>query len=66
MFADIMVPNARRVLFLAGDDGDAKTIVARTIEQIGLAPIDLGGLRAGGTLMQLRGPLVAVELLKIS
>jgi predicted dinucleotide-binding enzyme len=66
MFADIMVPNARRVLFLAGDDSDAKTIVARTIEQIGLAPIDLGGLRAGGILMQLRGPLVAVELLKIS
>ena len=35
----------RQVLFVAGDDEDAKGIVSRLIEEIGFAPIDTGSLR---------------------
>ena len=54
----------RQVLFLAGDDADAKELLAKLADSFGFAPIDLGGLRAGGTLMQLGGPLSGVHLLK--
>jgi hypothetical protein len=37
----------RLVLFIAGDDTDAKTTVARLIEEIGFAPIDVGSLEEG-------------------
>ena len=44
-------PNApleeRLVLFLAGDDGEAKTTVATLIEDIGFAPFDVGSLSDG-------------------
>lgn len=36
---------ARRVIFLAGDDGEAKQVVAELITQIGFGPVDLGSLR---------------------
>ncbi|WP_318566977.1 NADPH-dependent F420 reductase [Salinigranum marinum] len=37
----------RLVLFIAGDDTNAKTTVARLIEEIGFAPIDVGSLEEG-------------------
>ncbi|HEY2268001.1 MAG TPA: NAD(P)-binding domain-containing protein [Streptosporangiaceae bacterium] len=40
----------RRASFLCGDDAGAKADVAAVLEHAGLAPIDLGGLRAGGLL----------------
>ncbi|MGW2689995.1 NADPH-dependent F420 reductase [Streptomyces sp. NPDC001414] len=46
-----------QALFFAGDDADAKTAFADVVSGMGFAPIDLGGLREGGRLMQLRGPL---------
>jgi predicted dinucleotide-binding enzyme len=42
----------RLVLFLAGDDADAKAIVSHLIEEIGFAPIDSGSLSNGGRLQQ--------------
>lgn len=38
----------RLVLFLAGDDAEAKAVVSRLIEEIGFAPVDTGPLREGG------------------
>ena len=35
----------RLVLFVAGDDEDAKGVVSRLIEEIGFAPIDTGSLK---------------------
>ena len=35
----------RRVIFLSGDDADAKSAVAALFEEAGFAAIDLGGLR---------------------
>ncbi|WP_329141662.1 NADPH-dependent F420 reductase [Streptomyces sp. NBC_00670] len=54
----------RQVLFLAGDDADAKRTVADLTAGFGFAPVDLGSLREGGRLMQLGGPLSALHALK--
>jgi predicted dinucleotide-binding enzyme len=42
----------RPALLLAGDDIDAKQVVADLIWQIGFAPVDTGSLREGGLLQQ--------------
>lgn len=55
----------RRVLFLAGDDRQAKDEVARLAGQLGFGAIDLGGLGAGGRLTQFPGgALTALNLVK--
>ncbi len=47
----------RTALLIAGDDADAKRIVARLIEEIGFAPVDTGSLRDGGRIQQPGSPL---------
>lgn len=42
----------RHAIYIAGDDEEAKAIIARLIEDIGFAPIDTGTLREGGKLQQ--------------
>ena len=42
----------RLAIFVAGDDKDAKAVVAKLIEDIGFAPIDTGSLREGGRRQQ--------------
>lgn len=42
----------RRVIFIAGDDEEAKKTVAKLIEEIGFAAYDTGTLRFGGTAQQ--------------
>lgn len=42
----------RRAIPLAGDDEEAKEVVADLIEEIGFAPVDLGALREGGRRME--------------
>ncbi|MFJ4602340.1 NADPH-dependent F420 reductase [Streptomyces griseoluteus] len=54
----------RVVLFYAGDDAAAKGQVAKIAESFGFAPLDVGGLRPGGVLMQLGGPLSGQHLLR--
>ena len=41
-------PAQRRVIFVAGDDEDAKKTVSNLIEEIGFAAYDTGNLREGG------------------
>jgi predicted dinucleotide-binding enzyme len=43
-------PTERNALFLAGDDPDAKAVVAQLMRDIGGVPIDTGDLRDGGLL----------------
>ena len=62
--ADPPAANLRRVLFLAGDYPDANAEIARLIERMNLSPVDLGTLRSGGQLMELRGPLSTLELFR--
>jgi len=42
----------RWVVYVAGDDADAKRIVFGLIEEIGFVPIDTGSLREGGRMQQ--------------
>ncbi|GAB2735103.1 NADPH-dependent F420 reductase [Kitasatospora kifunensis] len=62
--ADPRHPAGRQVLFLAGDDPDAKATVKDLTSSFGFAPVDLGSLREGGRLMQLGGPLSGLHVLK--
>lgn len=42
----------RTVLFIAGDDAQAKSIVSKLIDEIGFTPVDTGSLREGGRKQQ--------------
>jgi hypothetical protein len=54
---------ARRVLFVSGDDVASKQTVQHLITELGYAAIDLGGLDEGGRLQQPGGPLAGLDLL---
>lgn len=47
----------RLVLFVAGDDEDAKATVSRLIREIGFAPLDTGPLAEGGRRQQSDSPI---------
>lgn len=47
----------RLVLFVAGDDEEAKAVVSRLIEEIGFAPVDTGPLGEGGRKQQPGSPI---------
>ena len=52
---DPAVHGGRRVVFLASDDDDAAAEVDTLAENLGFAPIKLGGLSEGGLLVHARG-----------
>ena len=52
---DPAVHGGRRVVFLASDDDAAAAEIAALAENLGFAPIKLGGLAEGGLLVQARG-----------
>ncbi|CAM2159256.1 protein of unknown function (plasmid) [Pararobbsia alpina] len=54
--------NSWTVLFVSGDDRDAKALVVELIDSIGLVALDLGSLSEGGSMQQLGGRLSTVEL----
>ena len=56
------VESGRRVLFISGDDREAKAVVRGMIERFGFAVIDLGGLSAGGAMQQAGAPLAGPPL----
>ena len=55
----------RRVIFLSGDDVDAKSEVIALFEDAGFVTIDLGGLVTGAVMQQLGGPLAGVNLIRL-
>ncbi|WP_342628485.1 NADPH-dependent F420 reductase [Nguyenibacter vanlangensis] len=52
---DPAVHGGRRVVFLAGDDDGATAEIGALAENLGFAPINLGGLSEGGLLVHARG-----------
>jgi len=52
---DPAVQGGRRVVFLASDDDGAAAEIGALAENLGFAPIKLGGLSEGGLLLQARG-----------
>ena len=55
----------QRVIFVSGDDAEAKGAVVSLFEDGGFFVIDLGGLREGGAMAQLRGPLAGHNLIRL-
>ena len=59
----------RRVVFLTSDDDDATAEIGTLAENLGFAPIKLGGLSEGGLLVQARGnswgQLIFKDLVKL-
>jgi predicted dinucleotide-binding enzyme len=55
----------QRVIFLSGDDADAKSDVRRLFEDAGFFVIDLGDLVTGGRMQQIRAPLAGVNLIRL-
>lgn len=56
--------NGHRVLFISGDDHEAKEEVSEMIKNIGFAPVDLGSLSAG-KLQQAKGALALQNFIKL-
>jgi hypothetical protein len=54
-----------RVVFVSGDDTEAKSEVAALFVDAGFVVVDLGGLREGGQMQQLGGPLNGQDLIRL-
>ena len=55
----------RRVIFISGDDADAKSEVAALFEDAGFFTVDLGDLATGGEMQQIHHPLAGVNLIRL-
>jgi predicted dinucleotide-binding enzyme len=54
-----------RVIFISGDDADAKAEVVALFQDAGFAAIDLGDLATGGALQQIHHPLSGINLIRL-
>jgi len=54
-------PDERRAIFIAGDDAEAKRVIAGLIEELGFAAVDTGTL-AGSTVQEPGAPVYNQEL----
>jgi predicted dinucleotide-binding enzyme len=57
--------DGQRVIFISGDDADAKAEVVAVFQDAGFAPIDLGDLATGGAMQQIHHPLAGVNLVRL-
>jgi 8-hydroxy-5-deazaflavin:NADPH oxidoreductase len=55
----------RRVIFVSGDEAEAKSEVVALFEDAGFSALDLGGLREGGRMQQVGGPLAGPNLIRL-
>ena len=55
----------QRVIFISGDDADAKAEVVALFQDAGFAAIDLGDLATGGEMQQIHHPLAGVNLIRL-
>jgi predicted dinucleotide-binding enzyme len=62
--ADPQAEGGRRVLFISGEDVNAKKIVSDLAESLGFATVDLGGESEGRLVQFPGGPLAVLNLVK--
>jgi predicted dinucleotide-binding enzyme len=55
----------QRVMFISGDEPDAKDMASAMFRDAGFFVIDLGGLAEGGRLQQIGGPLPSHDLIRL-
>jgi predicted dinucleotide-binding enzyme len=63
--SDPQEAGGRRVMFVSGDDADAKAEVVALFQEAGFAAIDLGDLATGGEMQQIHHPLAGVNLIRV-
>ncbi|MCW2963721.1 MAG: oxidoreductase [Actinomycetia bacterium] len=63
--SDPQQAGGRRVIFISGDDADAKAEVVALFQNAGFAAIDLGDLATGGAMQQIHHPLAGVNLIRL-
>jgi predicted dinucleotide-binding enzyme len=63
--SDPQEAGGRRVIFICGDDADAKADVVGVFQDAGFATIDLGSLATGGAMQQIHHPLAGVNLIQL-
>ena len=63
--SDPQVAGGRRVIFVSGDDSDAKADVVALFQDAGFAAIDLGSLATGGVMQEIHHPLAGVNLIQL-
>jgi predicted dinucleotide-binding enzyme len=63
--SDPQEAGGQRVIFVSGDDADAKSAVASLFEDAGFAAIDLGSLATGGAMQQIHHPLAGLNLIRL-
>jgi predicted dinucleotide-binding enzyme len=63
--SDPQEAGGRRVIFLSGNDADAKAGVVALFEQAGFAPVDLGDLATGGEMQQIHHALAGLNLIRL-
>jgi 8-hydroxy-5-deazaflavin:NADPH oxidoreductase len=56
----------QRVIFLSGDDAQAKSEVVALFEDAGFFVVNLGGLREGGQMQQVGAPLAGHNLVRLA
>ena len=63
--SDPHVIGGDRVIFVSGNDSDAKSEVISMFQGAGFSAIDLGDLATGGRMQQVHGPLAGVDLIRV-
>ena len=63
--ADPQEAGGQRVMFVSGDDAEARSQVEILFADAGFSSIDLGGLATGGVLQQVGGPLAGANLIRL-
>jgi predicted dinucleotide-binding enzyme len=63
--SDPHAAGGQRVIFISGDDADAKADVAALFQDAGFAAIDLGDLATGGAMQQIHHPLAGLNLVRL-
>jgi 8-hydroxy-5-deazaflavin:NADPH oxidoreductase len=63
--SDPQEAGGQRVIFVSGDDADAKAEVVALFEDAGFAVIDLGDLATCGAMQQIHHPLAGVNLIRL-
>ncbi|MBD8605429.1 NADPH-dependent F420 reductase [Aeromicrobium sp. CFBP 8757] len=60
-----VVGSGRRVLFVSGDDSDARDDVVALVESLGFAAVDLGTIGGGGRAQEFGGALAAKDFVRL-
>jgi predicted dinucleotide-binding enzyme len=63
--ADPRDAGGRRVMFVSGDDAEAKSAVGELFDTAGFFPIDIGDLVTGGAMQQAGGALAGQNLVRM-